>query len=74
MSSNDIITKVDLFCPKCKSIDISRNYYIESIYGSLPCDPKDYCNSCGFTSKEKFDVTNFIEKRDNKIKDILDGI
>lgn len=76
MNSNDVkkTHELGLFCPKCKSGDISRNYYIKSIYGSLPSNPKDRCNSCGFASEEQFDVTNFIDNRDNKIKDILDGI
>ena len=75
---NDIIIKqrheLDLYCPKCKSIDIARNYYVKSIYGSLPGKPKDYCNSCGFASEEQFDAINFRNNRDSKLNKILDGI
>ncbi len=76
--NNYIIVKdrseLELFCPECKSVDIARNYYVKSIYGSLPDKPKDFCKSCGFKSIEPFDSINFRNSRDNKLNEILDGI
>jgi len=66
-----------LFCPICKSKNIIRNYVYNSIYGSIPERPKDFCKSCGYKSLNEFYVTNFVNERDSKIKKILkdkDGI
>ncbi len=69
----------NVFCPKCKSLDIKKMQYVNtSIYGHLPNKgPFDICNSCGFKSKDSFSYINFRDNRDNKIEEILknkDGI
>ena len=74
---NGLYKEMNLFCPKCKSIDIKRSYVVSvSNYGHLPKPSVDLCNSCGFKSVETFSNINFIEKRNSKIEQLLnkDGI
>lgn len=68
-----------MYCPKCNSLDIIKKKYVNtSIYGHLPNKgPFDICNSCDFKSEESFKVINFINRRNEKIEQILkdkDGI
>lgn len=64
-------------CPECGSSIVSHSLLITvNTTGMVKVDndekPKNKCNVCGFTSTDKFETLNKINRRTDKINKILD--
>lgn len=63
---------IDMICPRCKSSNVIRKYYVPiSKYGHLPLPPVDFCVDCEFKSRESFVSINYREIRNSKLNIIL---